>query len=261
MEKQAPHFEPAADDGIAMQRKLRKAILQKLDKNYGGLADKWELGELTIMVKDSLFYGALTSSDFVRELSKELGLEARYSFECIKLVDATQPEEGYSPVGLDCYMKLQPSSQQAERRCATLTLVPGLEEGSLVEPSYRLDSHAIADLPAQRYNIGRGERNKLGEGLSRTNQIAISNDSHDPHYQTNRRISRSQAHIAFDPKEGFLLYVDKGGLRDAGGRTEYIHPGSQREELTLLDIPEPLHDGTCIILNRTITLLYHDVER
>ncbi len=261
MEKQAPHFEPAADDGIATQRKLRKAILQKLDKNYGGLADKWELGELTIMVKDSLFYDALTRSDFVRELSKELGLEARYSFECIKLVDATQPEEGYSPVGLDCFMKLETTRQQAEQRCATLTLVPGLEKGSLVQPSYRLDSQAIADLPAQRYNIGRGEQSYFPDGHFRINQIAISNNPLDPHYQTNRRISRSQAHIAFDPKEGFLLYVDEGGRREAGGRTEYIHPGSQREELTLLDIPEPLHDGTCILLNRAITLLYHDVER
>jgi hypothetical protein len=261
MEKQAPHFEPAADDGIAMQRKLRKAILQKLDENYGGLAAKWELGELTIMVTDSLFYGALTRSDFVQTLPEKLGSETRYSFECIKLVYATQWEEGYSPVGLDCYMKLETTRQQAEQRCATLTLVPGLEKGSLVQPSYRLDSHAIADLPAQRYNIGRGEQNKFSDGHFRINQIAISNDPLDPHYQTNRRISRSQAHIAFDPKEGFLLYVDEGGRRDAKGRTEYIHPGSQKEELTLLDIPEPLHDGTYIILNRAITLLYHDVER
>lgn len=131
--------------------------------------------------------------------------------------------------------------------------------GSLIDTKIILDSHKIQRLPGERMNIGIGRNPKLNNGIIRHNHIAIDDDSASPEYENNKYVSRAHAHICYDKHNGFILHVEFGGTPEGRHRT-MVYSDNKETRLDRPGMNHPLKNGDQIVLSRTVTLIFENIE-
>lgn len=141
-------------------------------------------------------------------------------------------------------------------------VIEEIEKGTLIGERIELDSEEINSLPDQRYNIGLGTAPNIG-GMPRINQIAVddNNKSADIYINKNKYVSRTHAHIIYDPDAGFVLYAEKKGTASLGKRTRIIRKTNNGEIVINIDSindGKPLKDGDVINLTNKVYLRYRE---
>lgn len=235
---------------------LLNAVISTLKSNYAGT--KFPLNEysLSLCIDDSLFYNSLIIDKFrdilITTIVDELGME----FGSIEISSGAIQDFGATKIMECCYLCIHPIMSVQASSKAIISQVPG--NGSLIGECVNIDSQEIQKLPGNRYNIGSGKHPIMSDNSFRENQIAIDDNSSSIEFDKNKFVSRAHAHISYDSKHGFLLYVEHGGTRTAQKRT-HIRRGCEKIELNNILIPEPLQDGDYIILSKYVHLLFKKV--
>lgn len=129
-------------------------------------------------------------------------------------------------------------------------------QGILEEDNYILEFE-----PDKRYNIGRGEKPQLDNGMIHKNQIIIKEldgfqDGNDDDYmEYNRYVSRKHAYFIASGK-GFALKVYSGGCYLEGNRTRILREHSEPIDVQNPEIAYPLKHEDQIELGKKVILLF-----
>ena len=232
---------------------LLKAVISTLKSNYAGTTVSLKEYSLSLWIDNSSFYHSLICDKFqevlITTIIDELGIE----FGSIEISLGTIPDSSTTKIMDCCYLHVQPIVSVQAISKAIISQVPG--NGSLIEECVNIDSQKIQELPGNRYNIGSGKHPMMSDNSHRENQIAVDDNSSSIEFDKNKFVSRAHAHISYDSKHGFLLYVEHGGTRAAQKRT-HIHRGGEKIELNNILVPEPLQDGDYIVLSKYVHLLF-----
>ena len=251
-----PQSDNKSSNSIDKKGDLLNAVISTLKSNYAGTKISLKEYSLSLWIDDNLFYNSLMLDKFqdvlITTIIDELGIE----FGSIEIGSGAISDSSTTKIMDCCYLCVQPIMSVQAISKAIISQVPG--NGSLIEECVNIDSQEIQELPGHRYNIGCGKHPILSDNSHRENQIAIDDNSSSIEFDKNKFVSRAHAHISYDSKHGFLLYVEHGGTRAAQKRT-HIHRGGEKIELNNILIPEPLQDGDYIVLSKYVHLLFKKV--
>lgn len=237
---------------------LLNAVISTLKSDYAGTRISLKEYSLSLWIDDNLFYNSLMLDKFqdvlITTIIDELGIE----FGSIEIGLGAISGSGITKIMDCCYLRVQQIMSVQVISKAIISQVPG--NGSLIEGCVNIDSQKIQELPGNRYNIGSGKHPIMSDNSYRENQIAVDDNSSSAEFDKNKFVSRAHAHISYDSKHGFLLYVEHGGTRATQKRT-HIQRGGERIELNNILIPEPLQDGDYIVLSKYVHLLFKKVQQ
>ena len=247
---------PAIEGNNPIEKKsnLIQLITHQVKNDYRGVKVDLHNHVLYIVVTDGVLYSIINNKDFVSQLNNSIINESDCNFGKIKLGNQLPENHHYKKLVRDVYYDVE--SQQTETVCdenikrARITAI----QGSMKTAEVTLDSQEIASLKDARYNIGAMSQ----PYPTRTNHIAID-ETDDSQAQYNKYASREHAHIAYNEAHGFLLFADRGGVRENRMRTHIVRCNEWIEvEGTLL--PKVLKDGDLIVLSRNVHLLFEVIK-
>ena len=242
---------------IDIINKLQQKIVDVINQNFGGGKFSFSDKKLVIWVQDNLLFTALSSdSDFIDNLITAIDNECGISIPKVEIETGKLPQ-GISVTPITPTIHILIREDKPYRPVHTATIRAMEEQGSLVEEVYYLSANDIMNLPGNRYNIGIGVRQKLDNLTIRTNHIAIDDNPASPEYEHNKYVSRSHAHISYDNKIGFLLYVEDGGTTRSGKRTAILR-NDDTIRLESINAPIPLQDGDIIVLSKNVYLIFNE---
>ena len=247
---------PAVEGNNPIEKKsnLIQLITKQVKHDYRGVNVDLQNHVLYIIVTDGVLYSIINNKDFVSQLNNSIINESDCSFSKIKLGNQLPENHHYKTLVRDVFYDVE--TQQTEEvggeniKRARITAI----QGSMKADKVILDSQEIATLKDARYNIGAMSQ----PYPTRTNQIAID-ETDDSQAQYNKYASREHAHIAYNETHGFLLFADRGGVRENRMRTHIVRCNEWIEvEGTLL--PKILKDGDLIVLSRNVHLLFEVIK-
>lgn len=242
------------NNAIEKRENLIQLIISQVKRDYRGVEVSLHECSLIVTLTDGVLYTIVKNDEFVSQLRQKIVNECGCNFGNI-VINNDLPQEHHSKaLAQDVYYEVVSKEIAADLGGRTLRARVTAVQGSLRTPEVILDSEEINRLNNARYNIGA----MLQPYPTRTNQIAID-ESDDAQSQYNQYASREHAHIAYNERDGFLLYADRGGIRESYKRTHIIR-NNQEIEVEGTIVPKVLRDGDIIALSRKVYLKFEIIS-
>ncbi len=242
------------NNAIEKRENLVQLIISQVKRDYRGVEVSLQECSLVITLTDGVLFTIVNNDEFVSQLRQKIVNECGCNFGKIVIKNSLPQEHHGKVLAQDVYYEVTMQQVTPDVNGGTLRARITAMQGSLKTPEVILDSEEIRRLNNACYNIGAMSQ----PYPTRINQIAID-ESDDAQSQYNQYASREHAHIAYNERDGFLLYADRGGIRESYKRTHIIR-NNQEIEVEGTIVPKALRDGDVIALSRKVYLKFEIIS-